>query len=70
MKKKIDIDFCFCNKTDDTERWSMFIDESILTERSIRDIKARLDDAFRLGMECKAKEIRECLQIKETISLK
>lgn len=67
--KKIELDFCFSSTSDNGKTWDLMIDSRLITESSIRDIKTQLRQAFELGMNHKAQEIRECLQIKEKITL-
>jgi len=69
-KNQIDLGFCLCQTNDAGETWDLIINTNKLSEWSLIEIQARLRDAFRLGMEYKAKEIRDCLYVKETITLK
>lgn len=69
--KQLNLNFyyAFPSNVDGTD-WDLGLDQNVLDESTIRAIKDRLSYAFHLGMEYKAKQLRECLQIKETIELR
>ena len=70
--ERVDIQFDWCGLEEGSEdgtKWDLFINANTISEKSIAQIKERLQRAFELGMSYKAKQVRECLEIKERISL-